>query len=296
MTDIRYTIGASDVGAILGLSPWQTPVQAWARLSGLSPTDAGNNATRRGHLIERALLMDVADTLGVAFWRYGDAEGPTVRHVAEGAPWSADRANSWRHPDEPWMACRPDALMRCGELVELLIEAKTTRTWQAWDGPDGQPILPPSYFAQVVWQMHVTGVRLTRVEAFCTMTDERRTYHVAWSDGICHRIVSKVRAWRERYLLGDEMPENIPADIAGLIWPAEREPETWLDATDEARNLVHQYMHHHEAEKAAKAAKEAARDKLCMMIQDAAGIDGLCSWRAGKRGRTFRVTMKGDEE
>ena len=55
-------------------------------------------------------------------------------------------------------------------------------------------------------------------------------------------------------------------------------------------------MHHHEAEKAAKAAKEAARDQLCMMIQDATGIDGLCSWRVGKRGRTFRVTMKGDEE
>ena len=82
MTDIPFTIGASDVGAVLGLSTWQTPAQAWARLSGLSPTDGGNNATRRGNLIERALLMDVADVLGVAFWRYGDAAGHTCVAVA----------------------------------------------------------------------------------------------------------------------------------------------------------------------------------------------------------------------
>ena len=296
MTDIPYTIGASDVGAILGLSPWQTPVQAWARLSGLSPTDGGNNATRRGHLIERALLMDAADRMELPHLRRNDHPSALQTCVAEGAEYSPDRANSLRHPTHQWAACRPDAIVyRQGQAVAL-IEAKTTRSFADWQDANGNPILPPAYFAQVQWQMFVTGITVTHVEAFCTMTDERRTYHVAWSDGICHRIVSKVRAWRERYLLGDEMPENIPADIAGLIWPAEREPETWLDATDEARDLVHQYMHYHEAEKAARVAKEAARDKLCMMIQDAAGIDGLCSWRVGKRGRTFRVTMKGDEE
>ena len=34
MTD--HTIGASDVAGILGLSPWQTPAQTWARLTGLT--------------------------------------------------------------------------------------------------------------------------------------------------------------------------------------------------------------------------------------------------------------------
>ena len=32
---MTHTIGSSDVAAILGLSPWSSPMQAWARLTGL---------------------------------------------------------------------------------------------------------------------------------------------------------------------------------------------------------------------------------------------------------------------
>ena len=293
MTD--HSIGASDVAGILGLSPWQTPAQTWARLTGLTASE-GSAATARGHLIERALLMDAADRMELPHLRRNDHPSALQTCVAEGAEYSPDRANSLRHPTHQWAACRPDAIVyRQGQAVAL-IEAKTTRSFADWQDANGNPILPPAYFAQVQWQMFVTGIAVTHVEAFCTMTDERRSIKVEYHPRIAETIFYRVETWRQRHLIGGEVPDNITADIAGLIWPAEREPETWLEADDEATDDVHQYMHWSEVEKQAARQKSAIRDRLVLRIQDATGFAGLCSWRTTKRGRTFRVLLKGGEE
>ena len=293
MTD--HSIGASDVAGILGLSPWQTPAQTWARLTGLTVSE-GSAATARGHLIERALLMDAADRMELPYLRRNDHPSALQTCVAEGAEYSPDRANSLRHPTHQWAACRPDAMVyRQGRPVAL-IEAKTTRSFADWQDANGNPILPPAYFAQVQWQMFVTGIAVTHVEAFCTMTDERRSIKVEYHPRIAETIFYRVETWRQRHLIGGEVPDNITADIAGLIWPAEREPETWLEADQSAYDDVYSYMHWSEVEKQAARQKSAIRDRLVLRIQDATGFAGLCSWRTTKRGRTFRVLLKGGEE
>jgi hypothetical protein len=291
------TIGASDVPAILGLSPWQRPAQAWARLSGLAPPSEGNDATRRGQLLERAILWEYADTLSVPYehrWRGLDVLRDASSVVAQGPPYGGDR---FVHPDPSlrWMAARPDALVWLRGACDHIVEVKTCRSWADWQSADGKPIVPPAYFVQVQWQLDVLGLRRCRLEAFNVFDDSRRSIEIEADPKIQAQIRAYVEAWRARHLLGDEYPPDMTAEVAGLVWPAPREPEEWLPATDEHRVLWAEYAAASEAEKAARARKDAARDALVRDIQDFAGIEGLCSWRKGKRGRTFRLLGREEE-
>jgi|GEM_PF-5629025 len=309
---IEHSIGASDVGAILGLSKWATPAAAWARLTGLTPGSGSTNATERGHLLERAILWDVADREGVPF----DTDPTCIDALAlitdagrrvsvtsalyRGPEYRADRGDSDRMLVTDWACARPDGYLIAGFLLVgrtiRLVEVKTTRDWNDWTSADGREILPPGYYAQVQWQMLVTGVTHTIVEAFCVFDDARRTIQVPFNPAIAGRIFDKVDAWRTKHLVNGELPENITADIAGLIWPAVQEPEVWLDASIETMELGYAYAHHRRREKTHKLAAEAARDRLVNIIRDATGITAVASWKGAKNGkRAFRCLLKGAE-
>jgi len=294
-----YPIGASDIGAILGLSPWQTPAQVWARLSGLQPPSESTPAMARGNLIERALLWDVADREGVPYHsRFDPHADRSADGLYQGPPYSADRSGSEAHPEFPWALCRPDAWLVKKDNIfgTVLVEAKTARSFRDWEDADGNPILPPSYYVQVQWQMFVTGHCRTQVEVFCTMTDERRSILVRGSGKHQQQILDKVTAWRKRHLVDGEMPENVTADIIGLVYPKPREPETWVQPTDDLVGLAAEYCNARALESQAKRDAERIRDQLCLVIADNTGIAGVCTWKATKRGRQFRMLKGGDDE
>lgn len=128
-------VTASKVAAILGLSPWDSPRSLWHKMRGDVPSDAGNDATRRGHYLEPAIL---------AWWR--------DQHQV------SDPLEEWH--EQPtyllgdWAAATPDAVALLCDDAEgwerVLVEAKSTA--QEWDE------LPAYYLTQVIWQMHVSGV------------------------------------------------------------------------------------------------------------------------------------------
>jgi putative phage-type endonuclease len=60
----RHRIGASEVAAILGLSPYQTPWEVWAEKTGLLLPFEGNRSTQLGQRIEPALLDDAEAVYG----------------------------------------------------------------------------------------------------------------------------------------------------------------------------------------------------------------------------------------
>lgn len=290
-------IGASDVAGILGLSPWQTPSSVWARLKGLTQSEP-TNATRRGHTLELGVLMEYADrhVLRVYPWRTAH------RHLHRQTP--PFRAGLYRGPSieepritnpvVPFAGCRPDAIVRHADGAKSLVEVKTTRSFRDWQDADGNPILPPGYVVQVQWQMLVMGSARTDVEAYCVTDDSRRTYAVAYDVALASQVYELVRRWVELHIIGDKLPDDMPADIAGLVWPAPREPETWLDSTADDHALGVRYVALSEDIKRATAERDKVKDKLCARIQDAAGIEGIASWKATSRGRTFRCLVGGE--
>ena len=303
MQPIEHTIGASDIAGILGLSPWQTPAQVWARMRGLTPPSE-SNAMRRGQTLELGILIEYAERNDLSFYpRWHANERHIRRHTApyrsglyRGPPFSEDGKTRIHHPQVDWMTCRPDAYeLDQWQGITRLVEVKTTRSFADWQTADGTPILPPSYFVQVQWQMMVTNVDETIVEAFCTMDDSRRSITVKKAENIQLQLMAKVSDWRERHLIGDEIPDGMTAQIAGLLWPEPREPEVWLEPDDSANELGRRYADAATAERAAKAEKELARDLLVARIQDATGINGVASWKKTKKGRMFRCLMTEEE-
>lgn len=271
-----YTIGSSDVAAILGLSPWASPMQAWARLTGIVPRydNTPDAAQRRGNLMEAALLAEHGRVNRVAVER-----GPGI----DQPPLVAPAPHDWAH-------CRPDGTYTTddGQLV-YVVEVKTTRSFDEdeW-GDDGTADVPPHYAAQVVWQMgvmvlrgaHVIGTDLV---AYCPMNDEIRTYHVPHDGQRFAALLRRVGAWREKHVIGGEPPpvdgSEATTRILARVYPGGVEKKA-VDPTDAdiatARRL--------RDVKAEIAALEAEEGLLANTLRERIGaaeateIKGVCRW------------------
>src|SRR5512141_1477370 len=84
----RNGIGASEVAAILGLSPWQSPYSLW-------------HAKAHGWITDPSPEM-----------QWGTAMEPVIRRQ-----WAADHgiavytSGTWAHHSRPWQRCNPDGLI-----------------------------------------------------------------------------------------------------------------------------------------------------------------------------------------
>lgn len=205
------TIGSSDVAAILGLSAWSSPMQVWARLTGLVERydKTGSAATRRGVRMEAALRNWRAEDIGKTIH-----PGPVF---GVDPVWQAQAPYEWAH-------ARPD-----GWYDSTLVECKTVRRFDdaEW-GVDGSADIPAYYLAQIIWQMgvarlsgrDVTGCDLV---AFSPMSEETRTFYVAYDDARFRALLAKIEAWRTRHVLGGEPPpvdgHEATTDILTRIYP-----------------------------------------------------------------------------
>lgn len=172
----RTTISASKVAGLLGLSPWATARKLYHTMRGDIPPDPGNDATRRGHYLEPAVLAWFRD-------RHPD--------MVHGDTFTA------RHPDHPEWTCTPDAT-----ADDDLVEIKSAADAYEW-GRQGTAEIPAGYLAQTAWQMIVTGARRVWVPII-TGRLEFREYVVEWDDiaGDVPVILDRVREFQHHLATG----------------------------------------------------------------------------------------------
>lgn len=130
----RAGLGGSDVPAVLGLSPWRTPLQVWADKTGLEDGDADSYSLRRGSHMEPLLWRELEREVP------GLTAKPQSLLIAEGA--------------EPWMRYSPDAFIGIevdGNYREALGEGKSHPRGSS----DWQEGAPAHVVAQVQWGMLV---------------------------------------------------------------------------------------------------------------------------------------------
>ncbi|MCV7255641.1 YqaJ viral recombinase family protein [Mycobacterium hackensackense] len=134
-------ISPSKVGAILGLSRWESPFRLWHRMKGITPDEPPKDAFDLGHDIE---------ALAARRWRRRNPE--------------------WRlSPDEVQFVVDPDhfgfpAMVTLDRRAvhgawRRVVEFKMARDQndaEKW-GDDGSGILPPDYWTQVLTAMLFTG-------------------------------------------------------------------------------------------------------------------------------------------
>ena len=142
-------ITASEIAAVMGLSPYESPFSLYWRKRGMLGEQADSEGMRWGRRLERHIADEFAD-----------------RHPE----FSVMAAGLYARADRPWEMASPDGLLYDTETYGVVeragvfyiepvagLECKTTGSWDGW-GPDGSDEVPLHYRAQVVWQADVLGV------------------------------------------------------------------------------------------------------------------------------------------
>lgn len=265
-------LGASEVAAVLGLSPWSSPFDVWATKTGLVEPFAGNAATKRGQYLERGLLDWLGDEAGA------DAVYPGE---AFDSPWYVSEKY-------PHVGAHPDgALVVGGEVMGA--EIKTSRGAAGW-GESGTEI-PPLYWCQVQVCLALTGIESWAVGAFIMQRDEFRTYRIELDPVIAPALLRKAADWWERHVLGGE-PPPVDGSSAGREWlakayPREKRPDL-RDATEAEADMVREVWRLKQEQKALKVQLAGHEARLKEAIGDDAGLvlDGTrATWKAQESAR-----------
>lgn len=270
-------IGASEIGAVVGLSPYESPFSLWHHKKGNLPPVRVSSAMDWGHRLE-----------------------PVVRD------WFASRhefdveatPGTYAHSERPWQRCNPDGLIFDDEFRPrpiALYEGKTSRYGDGF-GPSGSDIIPVNYRCQVQWQLDIFGLPRAHVAVLIGGSDARE-YVIEADPGDQALLREAGRKFWES-LQNDDEP---PIDATHETYEAVRELHPEIEDEDQPipAALFHDYSHTKEAaERAADAHRKVKSELLNTMgnarLATVAGLPVLRRQPSGKGIALHIVKPKGD--
>jgi putative phage-type endonuclease len=197
-------ISGSEIGTILGLSPWTSAFTLWAEKTGrVERAAVGNTAMRLGTLVEPAIRQ-----------LYQESHPDHV--VEEVGTYAALTAQ--------WMHANPDAICLDENGEGYILEIKHTAMY--WDA------IPEHYKAQVFWYMYVFDLKRA---VFAVVNAGRyKEYELAWDDFEFAAMLQQVTKFRS-YVL-----ENIQPDWDGSesTYETVRQLSPGVESRDEELGLL----------------------------------------------------------
>ncbi|MFE2497151.1 YqaJ viral recombinase family protein [Streptomyces scopuliridis] len=136
-------ITATEIAAVMGLSPWSNLFVLWHKKSGLPvPPFVVTPQVEWGSRLEPAVAQKFAD------------EHPEIELHDTG---------TWRHRDRAWQRATPDRI-----ASDRLLEVKTSPTGEGWE--NGVPL---HYHCQIQWQLDTLGLDLCHIAVLISGHDYR---------------------------------------------------------------------------------------------------------------------------
>ena len=262
-------IGASEVAAVVGLSPWDSPFSLWLKKTGQVPPTEENQAMRLGHLLEPVVATLWEEETG----------GKVVKASA------ADII--YQDAEKPWRRVTPDRIAYrisawSGRKEKILLEIKTTAT-----GFDAETI-PDNYLAQCQYQMLVTGIHKCEL-AWLTAGRYFDTARIEYDPEFAEWLGEEVDKFWNENILGMKEPDLLT--VSDFVFKGS-EPETKVEADDEAMKDIEELRTVNEGISELEGRQEALKERIQLFMGQNEGLvapDGtlLATWKSGKRGRTF---------
>lgn len=269
-------LGGSDIGAILGLSKYRSPVQVWLEKTGRESGPDETLQMRFGTYAEQF----VAD-------EYTAATGRRVQ-----------RYNAMlRHPNYPMVIGHVDRLVvpggakvasHRGEIrTDRLLECKTASAFAASDaaewGPAGTDQIPTSYLVQVTTYKALTGCQFSDL-AVLFGNQELRVYHMTRDLDLEEELLRRAAEWWRQHVENDIAPEPQSEADVRLLYPQDNQQQ--IDADEDIYRAFAQLVHVKEQMKALEADEQAARDALTAYMGEAAVLRyqgaTLCTYKAAR--------------
>jgi putative phage-type endonuclease len=199
-------IGGSDIAAVLGISPWKTPLDLWRDKTAPKAEGLRKQVLTRGIRWESVVAEMLVERL--------QSQGHAVEIVG----------SNTRYQDQslPFLAAEIDFEIILNGADEITnVELKTVHPFKSRDwGESGSDDLPVHYTAQVMHGLGVTRRRSAYLAALFG-ADELRVYPVAADDETIEALRQRAKAFWQDHVLTGIAPEAVNlADLAKLF-PAE---------------------------------------------------------------------------
>jgi putative phage-type endonuclease len=262
----RIGLGASDIAAVIGISPWSTPHQVWvSKTTPDAPEPLTNEDMEWGLRVESLIIEEASTRLGMTFKR-----GLLVQNK-----------------QRPWMLATLDGL-HAGDRKGVILEAKKV---DAWDWPDGPP---PYYLSQVQWQMAVTGYTVAHIAAL--HRGRRLELYPVTADREAQEALIEAGAGFWQSVLAVEPPPVTAEDSTFLnqLWPTHQEA-----AVEIPEELAAELRAAKAAEGAAKKRLDLAAAQVKELLEDAdtatVGDDVVATWRTSTTERVDVKALRAEE-
>lgn len=255
LAERRNGIGASEAGAVLGLSPYRSPLDVYLEKVGEVPAGPDSEAMYWGRELEGAVLR-----------RYQrDNPGRELQTVQR----------TYRSDAYPWMTATPDAVG-----ADRLVEVKTAGMRSAADwGEPGTDAVPVQYLVQVTHQMICTGHQLADLAVLIGGQDYR-VYAVPLDAELAAAIIARERDFWEAV---EARNPPAPTTLAGALarWP--KDTGTSIAATPDVIEACQRLKAVKAEIKAREADAEALEVAVKACMADAATLTGpdgkaLATW------------------
>lgn len=229
-------VGASEAGAIFGVSPWATALQLYFAKLGLYEVESTP-------LMQWGLRIEpvIADA-------YSELTGRKV----------AIPRKLMRHAKAPWMLASLDRI-----ADDRVVEIKRVTSFAAKEwGDSGSADVPYHYFLQVQQQMAVADLGAADIAALIGDCDFR-VYSIARDEAIIERLIEAERDFMRRVAEQDPpMPDwehPSTADILAMIEPITGESKE-LDA--DLTNIVEEYEQLGKVKKSVETERDGLKARL----------------------------------
>lgn len=271
-------LGGSDIGAILGLSKYRTPVDVWAEKTGRVPPQESNLQMRFGTFAEEFVAQEYSAATGLKVQRFN----PMLRHPTAPLIGHVDRLVV---PEGKKVASHKSEIR-----TDCLLECKTANAFAAFNaeewGEAGTDNVPTAYLVQVATYRILTGCRYADL-AVLFGNHDLRIYHL-WRDvELEQMIIAKATEWWQHHIVSDVAPDPVCDADVKLLYPKSVAAKT-IEANEE---LLHKLAVLREA-KAQAANYEAVADAAALGIKAALGDaealvwqgETLATWKSAKPG------------
>lgn len=181
----RNCLGGSDIGPILGLSPYRSALDVWLEKTGRRQDDADKLVLRFGYYAEEFIAREYA----------------LATHSCVSIPESV-----YIHPDHAYLCGHLDRLVQCQDGTIKILECKTANPFRQSDwGLLGSDEVPITYLTQCQWYLMLTGFEALDLAVLFGNSDFR-IYQIFRDPQLGELLLERALHFWHTYVLKDQAP------------------------------------------------------------------------------------------